>query len=60
MTSSLIRRLGRSIAKWHLTQDGVRRLERLDDRMLADIGIRRTEIYGAAARGRDHAPFIII
>ena len=55
--SSLIRRLGQSIAEWRLTQKGIRHLECLDDRMLADIGISRTEIYNAAARGRERSPF---
>jgi uncharacterized protein YjiS (DUF1127 family) len=55
--NSFIRRLGQSIAKWRLTQDGMRRLESLDDRMLADIGITRTDIYNAAARGRERSPF---
>ena len=57
MRSSLIRRLGQSIAKWQRTRHGIRRLDRLDDRMLADIGISRTEIYNAAARGRERSPF---
>ena len=57
MRSSFIRRLGQSIAKWRLTQDGIRRLECLDDRMLADIGITRVQIYNAVARDRERSPF---
>ena len=56
MRSPFIRRLGQSIAEWQLAQKGVRQLERLDDRMLSDIGITRTEIYNAA-RGRERSPF---
>jgi len=38
MSNFLIDRLGRSIARWRQTRNGRHRLERLDDRMLADIG----------------------
>jgi uncharacterized protein YjiS (DUF1127 family) len=60
VSSSFIRRLGRSIAEWRRAQNGVRRLECLDDRLLADMGITRAEIYNAAARGRERSPFRII
>lgn len=43
--------LGRVAAqRWRL-RTGTRRLERLEDRMLADIGISRSGIH-AAVRGR--------
>ena len=53
MSDLLIRRLGRTIARWRLIQDSMRRLERMDDRLLADIGIARSEIYSASRRGRE-------
>jgi uncharacterized protein YjiS (DUF1127 family) len=53
MSNLLIRCLGRTIARWRLAHDGMRRLERLDDRLLADIGITRSQIYSASRRGRE-------
>ncbi len=53
MRRSLIGRLGRSIVWWHQVRAGILRLDRLDDRMLADIGITRAQIYRAATRGRE-------
>jgi uncharacterized protein YjiS (DUF1127 family) len=53
MRNSFIGRLGRSIADWRNARTGIRMLEHLDDRILADIGITRAEIYYAATRGRD-------
>jgi uncharacterized protein YjiS (DUF1127 family) len=54
MTNFLITRLGRSVARWRQARNAMRGLERLDDRMLADIGITRSEIYSAVRRGREH------
>ncbi len=54
MTNFLIDRLGQSIARWRQARDGMRRLERLDDRLLADIGLTRSQIYSASRYGREH------
>ena len=48
-----IYRFAQSIARWRQTRDSMRALERLDDRMLADMGITRSEIYRVVRRGRD-------
>jgi uncharacterized protein YjiS (DUF1127 family) len=53
MINIFIGRFGRSITHWRQARDGMRRLEHLDDRMLADIGITRSQIYSAAMRGRE-------
>ncbi len=52
MNSTLINRIGRAVARRWRLHHGIRQLERLDDRMLADIGVSRSEIHGAV-RGRD-------
>ena len=44
--------VGRTISRGLQTRSGMYRLEQLDDRMLADIGITRAQIYDAAIRGR--------
>jgi uncharacterized protein YjiS (DUF1127 family) len=41
---SLAKLLGRKLAAWSSRRDAYRRLMALDDRMLADIGLNRTEI----------------
>jgi uncharacterized protein YjiS (DUF1127 family) len=51
MSNTLIHRFSRAVLRHWSLRDGARRLERLDDRMLADIGISRSEIHGAV-RGR--------
>ena len=53
MSSSLITRVGLSIARWRGARNGVRDLAHLDDRALADIGITRSQIYGAVIFGRE-------
>jgi uncharacterized protein YjiS (DUF1127 family) len=53
MSKFPIYRLAESIARWRRTRDSVQALERLDDRMLADMGIARAEIYWVVRRGRD-------
>jgi uncharacterized protein YjiS (DUF1127 family) len=60
MRNSFIGRLNQSISWWRKARDGMRRLESLDDRMLADIGLTRDQIYGAATRGRERSPFRVI
>lgn len=54
MSNFLIDRLGRSIVRWRQTRNNMRALERLDDRMLADIGITRSQIYSAVRQGREY------
>jgi uncharacterized protein YjiS (DUF1127 family) len=53
MNNFRIYRFGQSIARWRRARDSMRALERLDDRMLADMGITRLEIYRAVRGGRD-------
>jgi len=52
LSNAFIGRIGRTIAHWRKARYGIRRLQQLDDRMLADIDITRGEIYSAAIRGR--------
>ena len=52
MNTTLINRVGEFIARWREVRKGARVLERFDDRMLADIGITRSQIHGAVRRGR--------
>jgi len=54
MQNSLIARLGQSIARWRRARNGMRQLESLNDRELADIGITRSQIYSSAMHGREH------
>ena len=53
MSNLPIHRVAESIARWRRTRDSMRALECLDDRMLADIGIGRGEIYRVVRRGRE-------
>jgi uncharacterized protein YjiS (DUF1127 family) len=53
MDNSLIGRLGRRIHRWRLARNGMRQLECLDDRTLADIGTTRSQIYWSAMHGRE-------
>ena len=53
MNNFLIGRIRRSISRWRRAQGGIRELERFDDRMLADIGIARSQIYSAVRHGRE-------
>jgi uncharacterized protein YjiS (DUF1127 family) len=41
---SLVKHIGHKLAAWSSRRDAYRRLMALDDRMLADIGLNRTEI----------------
>ena len=43
MNNFLIGRIRRSISRWRRAQGGIRELVRFDDRMLADIGIARSQ-----------------
>ena len=54
MSNFLIDRVGQFISRWRQVRNGMRGLERLDDRMLADIGITRSEIHSAVRWGREH------
>ena len=54
MSNFLIFRLRQSIARWRQARNSMRALEGLDDRMLADMGITRSEIYSAVRHGREH------
>ena len=40
--------------KWHARRTAAHHLASLDDRMLQDIGISRSEVESAIARGRSH------
>jgi uncharacterized protein YjiS (DUF1127 family) len=51
MQNSLINRFGRSIARYRRVRNGMRQLERLNDRELKDIGITRSQIYSSAMHG---------
>ena len=53
MSNYLIFRLGHSIARWRRARESMRTLERLDDRMLSDMGIARSEIYRVVRQGRE-------
>jgi uncharacterized protein YjiS (DUF1127 family) len=52
---ALAKYLGRKLAAWSSRRDAYRRLTALDDRMLADIGLRRSDIP-AVVKAMDHAP----
>ena len=52
---ALAKYIGRKLAAWSSRRDAYRRLTALDDRMLADIGLRRTDIP-AVVKAMDHAP----
>ena len=43
--------IGRLLTRWHRTRRSMAILDRLDDRMLRDIGIARAEIARIAATG---------
>ena len=55
MINTISGRIGGSISRWRQARDGRRRLEHLNDRLLADIGISRSQIYSAAMRGRERS-----
>ena len=44
--------LTRAIAAWRRYRSAVQELAQLDDRILADIGLNRTQIRQAARHGR--------
>jgi uncharacterized protein YjiS (DUF1127 family) len=50
--ASLLRRWFGALAREHRIHCGVRAMMALDDRMLSDIGLARTEIGSAALYGR--------
>jgi uncharacterized protein YjiS (DUF1127 family) len=53
MSNSPIVRVGLSIARWRRARSGARELAHLDDRLLADIGVTRSQIYSAVIIGRE-------
>jgi uncharacterized protein YjiS (DUF1127 family) len=53
MSNFRIYRFGQSIARWRQNRESMRALERLDDRMLSDMGIARSEIYRVVRQGRE-------
>ena len=52
---ALAKHIGRTLAAWSSRRDAFRRLNALDDRMLADIGLNRAEIP-AVVKAMTYAP----
>ena len=52
MTEMYLASLIRGFAAWRRYRSAVRELAQLDDRILADIGLNRTQIRQAARHGR--------
>jgi uncharacterized protein YjiS (DUF1127 family) len=53
MTKSTIKRFSRLIVRWREFRDDMRQLEYLGGRMLADLGIMRSQIHDVAMCGRE-------
>ncbi len=56
MTWTLVLRLLNAIGRWHERRSIIRRLSRLDDRLLQDIGIHRFEIASVAHQSTKSMP----
>ena len=56
MTWTLVLRLLNAIGRWHERRSIIRRLSRLNDRLLQDIGIHRYEIASVAQQSAKSMP----
>jgi uncharacterized protein YjiS (DUF1127 family) len=52
MSKHALGRLGEAIRQRWQVRDGIRRLDHMDDRLLADIGVNRSDIRGSVRYGR--------
>jgi uncharacterized protein YjiS (DUF1127 family) len=52
IAASVLHDLGQRVAEWWRIRRGIHRLAALDDRLLADIGIKRDEIASRVRGGR--------